>query len=67
MRLRRLYYGWFDPRTQTFRLSSLPPDSPVRASTEFLSCGDAMALATKKKAQIMWSPPLTREQERYQP
>lgn len=63
MRLARLYYGWFDPTAKMFRLSLLPPDAPVRPSLPFPSKSEAMALAQRKRATIMWWPPLTRDQE----
>lgn len=63
MRQRRLFYGWFDPNSQTFRLSSLPPDSPVRPSLQFATASEVTALADRRKADVMWSPPLTRDQQ----
>lgn len=62
MRDRVLYYGWFDRRTHVYRVSRLPPDAPVRPSMAFDSRAEVMAMISKKRADIMWWPPLTREQ-----
>ena len=58
MRIRPLYYGWYEEKTRLYRLSSLPPDAPVRPSREFESLKDVYSLLEKKRAEIMWWPPL---------
>ncbi len=59
---RTLFYGWFEPRTQTFRISRLPPDAPVRPSVGFGTAEEVIELVDRKHADIMWLPPLTRDQ-----
>jgi hypothetical protein len=61
--IRRTYYGWYDPRRGVFLLSHLPPDAPVRPSVPYSSLAEIQQMALKKRAQVLWYPPLTREQE----
>lgn len=63
--IRRQLYGWFDQRRMTFRTSPYPPDAPVRPSTEYPTKAAVMEMARKKRANIMWIPPLTTEQESF--
>jgi hypothetical protein len=62
--IRRQYYGWYDPKRQEFRLSLLPPDAPVRPSVSYSSMAEIQQMALRRRAQVLWLPPLTREQER---
>ncbi len=56
--IRQQFYGWFDAKARVFRLSRYPADAPVRPSTEFATKADLMALIERKKARVMWWPPL---------
>lgn len=67
MRVRRLYYGWYDQKTQTFRVSLMPPDAPVRPSIPFEGRMEIVEMVRKRRADILWSPPLTKEQESLSP
>lgn len=66
MKKRRLYYGWFSQKDLMFRVSRMPPDSPVRPSVSFQSRVDALEMAQKQRAEIMWLPPLTPDLMNYQ-
>jgi hypothetical protein len=65
MRPRVQYYGWFDRRSMTFRVSRLPPDAPVRPSIEFASRADAVEVMERRRGTIMWSPPLHQHEMDY--
>lgn len=54
----RLLYGWHDVVHDCLRLSSDPPDAPVRRSHEFAQLSDAKVFADRKRAKIMWWPKL---------
>jgi hypothetical protein len=56
--IRRQYYGWLDPRDNIYRVSLYPADAPVRPSVEFETLGEVLAMINRKRAQIMWWPPL---------
>ncbi len=55
---RRLYYGWYDAKAEEFRLSTYPADAPVRPSVAIASMEDVKAILQKRRAEIMWWPPL---------
>lgn len=59
MKKRRLYYGWFETKDQTFRVSKMPPDSPIRPSLPFQSRMDAEELAKRARSELLWIPALT--------
>jgi hypothetical protein len=59
--IKRLYYGWLDPKTGSFRVSRYPPDAPVRPSAEFSTKADVMSAMQRKRAEIYWWPPLPEE------
>lgn len=54
----RLYYAWFDHKDQAFRLSLYPADAPVRPSIAFQTKAEVNALVERRKARVMWWPPL---------
>ena len=56
--IKRQYFGWFDHKTKTFRVSLYPADAPVRPSTEFETKAEVMTLLERKRAKILWWPPL---------
>jgi hypothetical protein len=56
--IKKLYYGWLDKRTGEFRVSLYPPDAPVRPSIAVATKKEAVDFATRKRAQIYWSPEL---------
>ena len=58
MRQRRLFYGWYDPRENEYRMSRMPPDSPVRPSIAFTKKSEMMELAKNRRAEIFWYPDL---------
>lgn len=58
MRTKRQFYGWFDPRDGTFRVSLYPPDAPVRPSGRFETLAEVTALIERKRGNILWWPPL---------
>jgi hypothetical protein len=58
----KVFYGWFDARHGVFRVSRLPPDAPVRPSVEFADRAQVMNAMARKRAEILWIPPLTQEQ-----
>lgn len=60
---RRRYYGWFDPKKREFRLSLLPPDAPVRPSIALPSLTEVNEMARRRRAEVLWHPPLTEEQQ----
>lgn len=62
MRTRPLYYGWYDQRRKTLLVSRYPADSPVRPSIPFATVSEVMAMLERKRADIMWWPPLSRDQ-----
>jgi hypothetical protein len=53
---KQTFYGWFDG--EVYRVSRLPADAPVRPSTSFESLEEVNALIERKRAQIVWWPPL---------
>jgi hypothetical protein len=56
--IRRKYFGWFDPASNVIRLSLYPADAPVRPSLAVPSKAEADAYAERKRATIIWWPPL---------
>lgn len=56
--IRRKFYAWLDRRLNVYRLSLLPPDAPVRPSIQFETKAEIMTYAEKKRADLMWYPPL---------
>ena len=58
MSFRRLYYGWFDPNKKVYRLSRYPPDATIRPSVDFEQKSDLLETAKKRRAEVMWWPPL---------
>lgn len=58
MKNQRLYYGWFDPRAQTFRVSREPPDAILRPSVECATMDQVKDLLKRYRATILWSPAL---------
>jgi hypothetical protein len=65
VRIRKVYYGWFDARSNQFRISRLPPDAPVRPSVAYDSRSEVVAVIERKRAELLWIPPLTQEQESF--
>lgn len=59
--VRRLFYGWHDPR-RGFLVSRYPPDAPVRPALEFETAQEAInSVKRSRRAEIMWLPPLSKE------
>lgn len=58
MARRPLYYGWFDAAKSVFRVSRYPADAPVRPSIEFENKSEIDEMLRRKRADIMWWPPL---------
>ena len=54
-------YGWYIPKTRQFRVSRLPPDAPVRPSILMDNLSEVTALVERKRATILWWPPLPQE------
>ena len=61
MRIRLQLYGWYIPTTRQFRLSRFPQDAPVRPSILFDTMAEVMEYRDRKKASILWWPPLPQE------
>lgn len=57
VRPRRLLYGW-RVADKEYRLSLYPADAPVRPSIAFESIADVNAWCERKRADVMWWPPL---------
>lgn len=56
MRMKKqTFYGWYDG---SFHISRLPADAPVRPSASFETLEEVNALIERKRAQIVWWPPL---------
>ena len=53
-----LFYAWYDPKANAYRLSRMPPDAPVRPSVTFEKRSELLTMAHRKRAEVMWSPPL---------
>ena len=66
MRRRTQYYGWFDRARRTFRVSRLPPDSPVRPSAEFYNKQEIDEFMERKRGDVLWSPPLHADEIEYE-
>lgn len=62
--IRTLYYGWYDPKAKEYRLSRYPADAPVRPSIRFEKLAEVDAMIERKRARIMWWPPLPDERVR---
>lgn len=41
-----------------YRVTTEPPDAPVRPSTECESKAEVDAIANRKRARVIWWPPL---------
>jgi hypothetical protein len=57
-RQRPLLYGWYDGKRGCFMVSRLPADAPVRPAWALSSRAEVTALLERKRADIMWWPPL---------
>jgi hypothetical protein len=55
------YYGWYDPKVDEFRLSLYPADAPIRPSIALGSMDEVRDLAKRRRAKILWHPPLPRK------
>lgn len=62
IRKRQLVYGWFDKRVSMFRVSREPPDAPIRPSFAYPTKAEIDQIVTRKRWDIMWSPPLEAHQ-----
>ena len=51
-------YAWFDPNLREFRVSRYPADAPVRPSIALTDKADVLAIAKRKRADVIWWPPL---------
>ena len=58
MKVKRTLFGWYDDKRKEFRLSAYPPDAPVRPSIPLASKEDVLAIAERKRANVLWWPPL---------
>lgn len=63
--IRHQFYGWLDP-VRGYLVSRYPPDAPVRPAISFETKGDVMVMVDKKRAKIMWWPPLPEEPRAHQ-
>ena len=54
----RIFYGWVDAVRGEIRVSKYPPDATVRPSIEMESIEAAKSFAERKRARLMWFPPL---------
>ena len=61
--IRARLYGWYDPRRNEYRLSYYPADAPVRPSRAFPDKEQVKAFIDKKRASVLWWPPLSRDQD----
>lgn len=73
MRIQRQFYGWYDPSRGNWQnpeagrylVSREPPDSPVRPAVAFDSAEEAIeAIKKRRRAEIVWFPPLTKAKVR---
>lgn len=60
-RPRRQFFGWYDPTTREFLISLYPPDAPVRPALRLDSMSQVETFREKKRADILWWPPLPLE------
>lgn len=56
--IKRLYYAWYDRATRKFCVSPYPADAPVRPRVEFDSKADVLELVERRRARVLWWPPL---------
>jgi hypothetical protein len=61
LKKKQQFFGWFDG--ESFRVSRLPADAPVRPSASFETLEEVNALIERKRAQILWWPPLPEHQK----
>ena len=61
MRVKPLFYGWYDAARGVFRVSRYPPDAPVRPSAAFASASDVIEMIERRRARLMWWPPLSED------
>lgn len=62
--IQRQLYGWFDKRQRVFRLSAMPPDSPIRPSLALEHKSNVDELVARKHVNLLWWPPLHPDEER---
>lgn len=62
--IKKTLFGWFDQTRQEWRLSQYPPDAPVRPSVKFPDKNTLLKFAERKRATVLWWPPLTLAQQR---
>jgi len=55
-----MLYGWYDPKSRKFFVSRYPADAPVRPAMTFATQAEVTAMLIRKRADIMWWPPLPR-------
>ena len=55
---RRQYYGWYDSVKKEYRVSKMPPDSPIRPSVAYFSKESVRDAMAQKRADVYWWPPL---------
>lgn len=58
--IRQQFYGWHDPK-RGYLVSRYPPDAPVRPAAIYQTVSDAMTMVERKRAKILWWPPLPYE------
>lgn len=58
LRQRKTVFAWYDRAKRNFRISYFPPDAPVRPSAAYETKAEIEAIAARKHADIVWSPPL---------
>lgn len=56
MKRQRQYFGSYDPVTEVYLLSKLPPDAPVRNTKAYRELSELKAEVERRKGQIVWSP-----------
>ena len=56
--IKRVFYAWFDEKENVFRLSFVAPDGPVRPSLALDSKADVDEYARRKRAKLLWYPPI---------
>lgn len=61
--IKRTFFGWFDSQEGVFRLSLIPPDGPIRPSLALETKEDVDEYARRKRARVLWYPPLRSVQE----
>ena len=56
--IKRTFYAWHDAPGGVYRISLIPPDGPIRPSLAMESVDDVKAYAQRKRAKLIWHPPL---------